>query len=202
MARPRHRVPERPPLHVVPGYTVLVVDTNILLSSLSIVASLVESRRWTVVVPLAVIHELDGLSINPPPLGKAAADALSYLTTHVPAHSTSLKVQTSKGNYLMTLSVRHEQIDFRGDTGNMDRNMDDLILRSAVWQAEHFMDRSALLKGRSDDGGMTMPPLTPTAATAKVVLLSFDRNLRLKARARDLDAADERDMASILAAGS
>jgi protein SMG6 len=44
---------ERPPLNVVPGYTVLVIDTNILLSSLSMIASLVESRRWTLVVPLA-----------------------------------------------------------------------------------------------------------------------------------------------------
>lgn len=84
-------------------------------------------------------------------------------------------MQTSKGNYLMTLSVRHEQIDFRGDAGVMDRNMDDLILRSAVWQAEHFMDRSALLKGRSDDEG-PLTPLAPTPGTAKVVLLSFDRN--------------------------
>ncbi len=43
----------RPTLEVMPGYTVLVIDTNILLSSLSVVSSLVESNRWTVVIPLA-----------------------------------------------------------------------------------------------------------------------------------------------------
>jgi hypothetical protein len=35
---------------------------------------------------------------------------------------------------------------------------------------------------------------------AKVVLLSLDRNLRLKARARHLDAASEKDLGALLAA--
>ena len=64
---------------MVPGYTVLVVDTNILLSSLSIFASLVESSRWTILVPLAVVTELDGLSNNPSELGAAVWEALSYV---------------------------------------------------------------------------------------------------------------------------
>ena len=42
----------------------LLVDTNILLSSLSEFSSLVESGRWTVVVPLPVIMELDSQSSN------------------------------------------------------------------------------------------------------------------------------------------
>ena len=36
----------------IPGFTVLVLDTNVLLSSLEHVACLVESGRWTVVIPL------------------------------------------------------------------------------------------------------------------------------------------------------
>jgi len=43
----------RIPLHVVAGYSVLVIDTNILLSSLSMFSTLIESLRWTIVVPLA-----------------------------------------------------------------------------------------------------------------------------------------------------
>ena len=54
----------RQTLKAVPSYTVLVVDTNILLSSLSEFSSLVESGRWTVVVPLPVIMELDSQSSN------------------------------------------------------------------------------------------------------------------------------------------
>jgi len=146
---------------------------------------------------LAVITELDGLSRNTSPLGNAATDALSYLISAVPTHSTSLKVQTSKGNYLHNLTVRSEHIDFRDGT-SQDRNMDDLILRSALWQAEHFVDRQYALTLDNADG-IRRPPAVPTSSTSKVVLLSFDRNLRLKARSRKLDAADEKDMAAIIA---
>lgn len=47
--------------------------------------------------------------------------------------------------------------------------MDDLILRAAIWQDEHWVDRSALLKS---------PPAKAEdlSNAAKVVLLSFDRN--------------------------
>jgi len=141
-----------------------------------------------------VITELDGISKNVSPLGNAAMDALNYLISAVPAHST-LKVQTSKGNYLRTLSVRSENIDFSYGSSH-DRNMDDLILRSAAWQAEHFFDYRSLTPGPDGAG----PAQQPEMGTCKVVVLSFDRNLRLKARSRKLDAADEKDMGSIMAA--
>ncbi|KAF7969633.1 hypothetical protein HWV62_26763 [Athelia sp. TMB] len=56
----RRGVPALATLPIVPEYTVLVVDTNILLSSLSMLASVIESLRWTITVPLHVIMELDG----------------------------------------------------------------------------------------------------------------------------------------------
>ncbi|KAJ7470538.1 hypothetical protein FB451DRAFT_1254044 [Mycena latifolia] len=188
--RPRSSHPARASLPIVPGYTILVVDTNILLSSLSLFASVVESLQWTVVVPLPVIMELDGLSSNPSQLGEAAQAAMTYLSSHIRSHATSLKVQTSKGNYLTTLSVRAEQVDFA--TGTSDRNMDDLILKAAIWQDEHWVDRSAMLKSHGVANGNTV----------KVVLLSLDRNLRLKARSRQLPAANEKDLAAILASGT
>lgn len=117
-----------------------------------------------------VVTELDGISKNASPLGNAATDALSYLIGAVPAHTT-LKVQTSKGNYLRTLSVRSENIDFSHGS-NHDRNMDDLILRSAAWQAEHFFDHRMLTLG--PDGPSPAPQ--PEMGTSKVVVLSFDRN--------------------------
>ena len=151
----------------MPGYTILVLDTNILLSSLSMVTSLVESLRWTVVVPLPAIMELDGLASNVTPLGEAAKAAIALVASHVRSHADSLKVQTSRGNYLSSLSVRAEQIDF-DDPDSWERNMDDLILKAAIWQDEHWVDRSAFLKveqlGEQPKG------------TAKVVLLSLDRN--------------------------
>ncbi len=108
--------------------------------------------------------ELDGISQNPSQLGEAARGAMAYLSSHIKSHSTSLKVQTSKGNYLSSLNVRTEEVDF--SSGNPERNMDDLILKTAIWHEEHWVDRSAFLQSNS----MTI------ANPVKVVLLSLDRN--------------------------
>ena len=83
----------------------LVVDTNILLSSLSEFSSLVESSRWTIVVPLPVIMELDSQSSNVSQLGDAATGALHYITSHIKSHTILLKVLTLRGNYLSNLNV-------------------------------------------------------------------------------------------------
>ncbi|KIY51103.1 hypothetical protein FISHEDRAFT_57210 [Fistulina hepatica ATCC 64428] len=155
------------PLAIVPGYTILVVDTNIFLSSLSMLAPLIESHRWTVVVPLPVVMELEGLSSNKSTeLATAAQASLSYLSANLRQHSISLKVQTSKGNYLTSLGIRTEEIDFSKKSA--EHSMDDLILKAAVWQDEHWVDRSDLLQG----GSMA------DSKSVKVVLLSLDRNLR------------------------
>ena len=47
--------------------------------------------------------------------------------------------------------------------------MDDLTLHAAIWQDDHWTDRSALL----DCGAQTTP------GAANVVLVSFDRNCML-----------------------
>ena len=111
--------------------------------------------------------ELDGLSTNVTQLGEAADAAMRYISSHIRSHTLSLKVQTSKGNYLTSLNVFTEEVDF--DSSNTEKNMDDLILKSAIWQDDHWVDRSAMLK---------VAPLTPsdTANAVKVVLLSLDRN--------------------------
>lgn len=69
--------------------------------------------------------------------------------------------------------------------------MDDVILRAVAWQQEHFTSRLAIVNPKADRKAV------PTDA-AQVVLVTFDRNLRLKARARGLDAADESGMAMML----
>lgn len=176
-------------------------------------ATLVESLQWTLVLPLPVIMELDGLASNHTPLGEAAAAASAYIVAHLRTHSASLKILTSRGNYLQNLNVRTEQVDFdEGEGASWERNMDDLILRAAIWQNTHWVDRSAFLQ--VDDG------MRDTSGASKVVLPSFDRNrefflsflfcevrlmslscaVRLKARSREMDAASEQELAFILAA--
>jgi protein SMG6 len=114
----QRRRPARPPraarnitvrahLELVPGYTILVLDTNIL-SSLLMVTSLVEGLHWTVVVPLPAIMELDGLASNATALGEATKAAIEFIATRIRSHFEALKVQTSRGNYLSSLSMRAE----------------------------------------------------------------------------------------------
>lgn len=183
----RARQPLRPEtiakqLTLVPGHTVLVMDTNLLLSSLTLFASLVESFLWTVIVPLPVIMELDGLANNTssPQLALGAKEAAAYINAHIRSHSASMKVQTSRGNFLPNLTIRTEQVDFnRGRGGTNEQNMDDLILRAAIWQEEHWVDRSKLLSSARQGAGLPVQPAPSpdNLKTAdKVVLLSLDRN--------------------------
>ncbi|KAG1733837.1 hypothetical protein EDB19DRAFT_1584612, partial [Suillus lakei] len=83
-----------------------------------------------------LLEELDGLSSNPSKLGEAVQEAIAYITLDIRSYSASLKVQTSKGNYLMSLSVRTEQVDLTNED-SWDRCMDDLILKATIWQDEH-----------------------------------------------------------------
>ncbi|KAJ3559338.1 hypothetical protein NP233_g11289 [Leucocoprinus birnbaumii] len=176
-----------PELNIVPGYSTLVAGTNILLSLLSMVSSLMESLHWTVIIPLPVIMELNGLINNPSQLGQAAKAAMDYATSNIRTYSMSLKVQTSKGNYLAMLNVKTEEVDFT--SGNVERSMDDLMLKVAIWQDERWLDRSAILgvTGQNTNGAV------------KVVLLSLNCNLCLKVRSRQLPAAGEKDLAALLA---
>lgn len=134
--------------------------------------------------------ELDGLSTNTSQLGEAAQTAMTYISSHIRSHASSLKVQTSKGNYLTSLSVRTEEVDFDRSHASVEKNMDDLILKAAIWQDDHWVDRSAILKAET---------VAVSSDAVKVVLLSLDRNLRLKARSRQLPAASEKDLAALLA---
>jgi protein SMG6 len=160
---------------------------------MSMLASVIESLCWTVVIPVPVIMELDGLSSNSSQLGETARSAMTYISSHIRSHSPSLKIQTSKGNYLNSLGIYSEQVDFQ-DAASWERNMDDLILRAAIWQEEHWIDQSAMLDASE--------PTRNTTGAVRVVLLSLDRNLRLKARSRQLPAASEKDLAFILASGT
>ncbi|BGP16794.1 hypothetical protein JCM10213v2_004798 [Rhodosporidiobolus nylandii] len=207
---------------VFAGFTVLVFDTNILLTSIALFRELVEAECWTIVVPLAVITELDGLKRNSTALGAAAVQVIDYLESAIRTHARHLKIQTSRNNYLKDLAIRNESIDFAplhpaaglaspvsaaadlltgsssadeddaraaAPSADQARTMDDVILRAVAWQQQHFTSRLALVNPRAVREGKK-----PGPDTAKVVLVTFDRNLRLKARARALEAVDEKGL--------
>ncbi|CDW96815.1 hypothetical protein [Sporisorium scitamineum] len=203
---------------VTPGYTVLVVDTNVIVTPGEVIAQLIESRRWTVIIPLAVITELDGLRRNDNELGKEAERAIQFLESRIKSHSKYVKVQTSRGNYLSDLSCRSEDIDFtwqgsgtgaaaaatpdgspRLDAANAGetksvaaRNVDEVILRILAWQRDNFVDRRNLLQVGTEGVPKS------SVSSHKSVLLTLDRNLRIKAKSRGLPSLDAKGAASLI----
>lgn len=186
-------------LNALAGYTTLVFDTNVFLESMDLFIALLTSKSWTLVVPLAVVTELDGLRTKEDQLGAAATQAINFLEDAIKTYSMNLKVQTSRGNYLRDLNIRREDIDFghaaksgasnaSKDTGAGDasiKSMDDVILNVAIWQKTHWLDRRALLGIK-----LTDKVETGSSAPVKTILVSSDRTLRLKGKARGLEVCD------------
>ncbi|KAH9814891.1 hypothetical protein DFH28DRAFT_1082641 [Melampsora americana] len=205
----------------------LVFDTNILIGMLSIMKDLLESEQWTIIIPLVVITELDGLKKGNHSIGSQsnthqnhnnkdrlsldATEAIKYLESSIKTKSKWLKIQTSKGNYLRDLSIRNEKINFQDHNNhrsNFDQvgfstdhayNLDDLVLRATMWQIEHFNHPSI----KPDQNAKTEEEFKEDHSSKhqmaeKVVLVTLDRNLRLKARARGILAANEKEIIGLV----
>jgi protein SMG6 len=68
----------------------MLVDTNILLFSLSLLAAVIKKVLWTIVMPVSVIMELDGLSSNTFQLGEAGRAMMAFVSSDIdptPHHS-------------------------------------------------------------------------------------------------------------------
>lgn len=167
------------------GVTTLILDTNVLLVGQGIdvypddggvlhAVLPAAGAGWNVIVPLVVITELDGLMrAASPKVKRGAKAALDQLSSLMRVHST-LKVQSSRNNFLTdpSLPVRNEQIDFKaGDV--RARSLDDVILRIALW---HEQRPSPDVEGMEAD-------------VPRALLVTLDTNLRVKARAYGVAAA-------------
>lgn len=195
----------------VTANSILVIDTNCLVADWTLIQQLVNADRWTVIIPLAVITELDGLKNNPPPLGPAAAAALTYLENSLAMRPKPrrLKIQTSRGNYMNDLSFRVESFNYEkqhqqqhrkttwssGGDGDIDEiyyeqdeeimrnhNVDDFILELCLWH----QDKKTTLPSTSSSSSSTEQP--------GIYLFTDDRNLRVKARARSMEVLGKVDI--------
>ncbi|TIB05602.1 hypothetical protein E3P96_01090 [Wallemia ichthyophaga] len=195
---------------IQPSLTTLIFDTNVMLSSIEYVQAFVESGAWVCVVPLAVITELDGISRTDNALGNAAIVATSYLDGAV-ERSNSLKIQTSKNNFLKDLTMRYEDYGSGGDMDGFEerKTLDDVILDAAKWHKENWMERERhremlerepKVEGQVNAFSLNSPPTSPqlsakpaipTKSTSKVALITYDRNLRLKSHAAGVTSVDE-----------
>ncbi|ESP00994.1 hypothetical protein LOTGIDRAFT_225561 [Lottia gigantea] len=155
----------------------LVPDTNCFIDQFNNLASILESKKYTIVIPLVVINELDGLSKGSKEakydskehasmVQQHATTALQYLEAQFQRKHSHLRAQTSKGSILETIAFRSEEIDATVGFGTND----DLILSCCLHYCKDKA-RDFMPKGKD----------APVHLYRDVVLLTDDRNLRLKA---------------------
>ncbi|KAI8920590.1 hypothetical protein BC831DRAFT_506839 [Entophlyctis helioformis] len=127
-----------------PETTWLVLDTNCFCHTLPSVRQLLEMRQWKVVIPLAVLSELDGLQHGGGRASEQAALALEYVTSIFDTPDSPLAdlkgrfvtIETRRGTLLATARFRNEDwlpdslgslgsLGSRGDTAGCDGQDDD-----------------------------------------------------------------------------
>ncbi|XP_015681033.1 telomerase-binding protein EST1A [Protobothrops mucrosquamatus] len=168
----------------------LVPDTNGFIDHLGSLAQLLECRQFILVVPL--IGELGGGGRCPvfPTVRRArnaprrpagingvlsdrARQAVEFLEGCFERRDSYIRALTSRGNELESISFRSE------DISRQQGNNDDLILSCCL----HYCNDRAkdFMPARKDD---------PIRLLREVVLLTDDRNLRVKALTRNVPVRD------------
>ncbi|KAI8923261.1 hypothetical protein BC831DRAFT_506142 [Entophlyctis helioformis] len=127
-----------------PATTWLVLDTNCFCHTLPSVRQLLEMRQWKVIIPLAVLSELDGLQHGGGRASEQAALALEYVTSIFDTPDSPLAdlkgrfvtIETRRGTLLATARFRNEEclpdslgslgsLGSRGDTAGCGGQDDD-----------------------------------------------------------------------------
>ncbi|XP_062604123.1 telomerase-binding protein EST1A-like [Saccostrea cucullata] len=175
----RHRCIE---LEIHPIF--LIPDTNCFIEHFSSLKQLIQLKKFTVVVPLIVINELDGLAKGSKEGQYDSADQavkvaerskqmVEFLEEEFDKKNSHLKALTSKGNVLETISFRSEEGDSSGG------NNDDIILSCCL---HYCKDKAREFMPKEKDA--------PVRLYREVVLLTDDRNLRLKAHTCNVPVKD------------
>ncbi|XP_069082252.1 telomerase-binding protein EST1A isoform X1 [Pleurodeles waltl] len=161
----------------------LVPDTNGFIDHLPSLKQLLDCKHYILVVPLIVINELDGLAKGQETdyraagharlLQEKARKAVEFLEQRFEARDSYLRALTSRGNELESIAFRSE------DTTGQKGNNDDLILSCCL---HYCQDRAKdFMPAKKDD---------PIRLQREVVLLTDDRNLRVKALTRHVPVRD------------
>ncbi|KAF8418948.1 hypothetical protein EV426DRAFT_299395 [Tirmania nivea] len=168
-----------------PNYTILVVDTNLMLSSLDVFKLMVKTNDWTVVVPNTVMTELMGLNSSPT-VGAAASNAIAAIQTSITAKK-DLRIITAKGSNLTNMSTNmgfyKEKLEEHSE--GADTSIDDVII--AITEAQGKL-RAEMMRANGSDTGTAQP----------AVLVTDDRNMRVKATAKQVPALSGSAVKAIL----
>ncbi|XP_062869645.1 telomerase-binding protein EST1A isoform X2 [Trichomycterus rosablanca] len=172
-------------LEIRPFY--LVPDTNAFIDHLEGLEKLLACRSYVVVVPLIVITELDGLAKGQESrdresveeaaharlVQESAKAAVTFLEKGFESREPGLRALTSRGSQLESIAFRSE------DTSGHKGNNDDVILSCCL---HYCQDKAKDFMPAQRDG--------PVRLRREVVLLTDDRNLRVKALTRNVPVRD------------
>ncbi|VBB26689.1 unnamed protein product [Acanthocheilonema viteae] len=177
-------------IEVRPNY--LVPDTNTFIDHLMSIKKIVESHRFTVLVPTTVFSELESLSrlSSPKPtvggredfqdhwVGERAKEAVAYLKDLIGKQVPQIYTITSKGNLLTSLMFATEETSGSGELKAVN---DDFILSSCVNFAKTRSKPSNAVTTAQSVSVSMMDMEQPTRLYRSVVLLTEDRALNIKA---------------------
>lgn len=172
-------VNRRPNWRIEPHRSHIVLDTNLLMGSLSVAKEILGSRQYVVVVPIVVVSELRGLSNDK----EDAIQGLVWLEDAFasPASAMYVRCLTNAGSLVKSMSFHVE------DTNGGWMANDDRILSSAK-NLKAELERTAAAGAAAD--------------VAQVVLVTDDANLRVKAHAESICTFHSRDLLSKLSTSS
>ncbi|XP_057176862.1 telomerase-binding protein EST1A [Triplophysa rosa] len=170
-------------IEVRPFY--LVPDTNGFIDHLGGLRKLLACGTYILVVPLIVITELDGLAkgqdsregngndAHVKQVQERARAAVMFLEKAFESRSPCIRALTSRGNTLESIAFRSE------DTSGQKGNNDDVILSCCL---NYCQDKAKDFMPAEREG--------PVRLRREVVLLTDDRNLRVKALTRNVPVRD------------
>jgi rRNA-processing protein FCF1 len=161
------------------NFSVLVVDTNLLLSQPEVFKLMVSTFNWSIVIPNTVITELLGLTNSTGPVGDAAKAAMIAINEAL-TDERDVKVVTAKGSNVTKSGFYKEQLDKPGD--DEQRKIDDVIIETTKLQGEA---RRQAIPGDYGD-------------YEAAVLITEDRNMRVKANARGVTAISASALKKVL----
>ncbi|KAI5812384.1 hypothetical protein BZA77DRAFT_390754 [Pyronema omphalodes] len=153
-----------------PKYTVFILDTNLLISHLD-TFSLLVARGWPVIIPNAVITELHGLSTKTGSVGDSCRSAMISIKRAIADHK-DVKILTAQNSDLSRTGFYKEQVQEQENVTNMD----DVIILVASNQLKLRREAWAV-KGVTDFEGAEL-----------AILLTEDTNMRVKAKAQQIEA--------------
>ncbi|XP_052423477.1 telomerase-binding protein EST1A isoform X1 [Carassius gibelio] len=163
----------------------LVPDTNGFIDHLDGLRKLLACGTYILVLPLIVITELDGLAkgqdsregvgngAHARQVQERARSAVMFLEKAFESRDPCIRALTSRGNTLESIAFRSE------DTSGQKGNNDDVILSCCL----HYCQDKAKDFMPAERNG-------PVRLRREVVLLTDDRNLRVKALTRNVPVRD------------